>query len=336
MATAFGETGPTIAPWTPPPSRAVVDPRVRLDDPGVLVPQPHLVLPRDAELAGVVVGCAPRGRGSDRLPGNDRDGYRVRGWVAVELVRGSRAGGRRRHVRYLGHLAVRRHAADAGGVRGALGRSAAPAPRVPAAPGERPLGDRRAALVGVGFADPSSPQVAARRSLLLPTVTVVLVLVVIAAVWFVFEGGSGSFPKEAAGFRLVRSSTVDAYNPIGPPVFDRSNLRVVRIRDAIYVDARRSYEVRIVEDDLTSQFPHDVLLQASGVGIVTSPAFPEGRLGQVTAAMIDGVRYTCVRTKVATGCIWTEPSLTGWTMGDGGVRLDRLRKLAGAIHDAVA
>ena len=184
---------------------------------------------------------------------------------------------------------------------------------------------------------PPSPQVAApRRSLLLPTVTVVLALVVIAAVWFVFEGGSGSFPKEAAGFRLVRSSTVDAYNPIGPPVSDRSNLRVVRIRDAIYVDARRSYEVRIVEDDLTSQFPHDVLLQASGVGIVTSPAFPEGRLGDVTAAMIDGVRYTCVRTKVATGCIWTEPSLTGWTMGDGGVRLDRLRKLAGAIHDAVA
>jgi hypothetical protein len=173
-----------------------------------------------------------------------------------------------------------------------------------------------------------------RRRLLVPTVTIVVAAIVVAA-WFFHGRGPGSFPREIGAFHLVESRTADGYNPVGPPVSDRSNLRLVRFRDAIYVDARRSYTVRIIEDELTSQFPHDVLLLASGTGIVTSPAFPEGRLGRVTARTVDGVRYTCVRTKVVTACLWTEPFLTAWISGDGGVRLDHLRALSKAVHDAM-
>jgi hypothetical protein len=194
-------------------------------------------------------------------------------------------------------------------------------------------GTRPAWVSGVSI--PPPPEVAARRrSLLLPTVTIVVAIVVVAA-WFVFGRGPGSFPDRAAGFALVFSRTVDGGVPFGPPISSRNDLRVVRQRIAAYAADGRTFEVRIIEDRLTSEFPHKVLLRAAGIGIATSTAFPEGRLGEVIATTIEGVRYTCVHTRVAAGCIWTDDELSGWALGDGPKDVARLRALSRAVHDAM-
>jgi hypothetical protein len=51
--------------------------------------------------------------------------------------------------------------------------------------------------------------------------------------------------------------------------------------------------------------------------------------------MTEGVRYTCVHTPVAAGCIWTEGPLTGWALGDGPRDVGKLRELSRAVHDAM-
>lgn len=187
-------------------------------------------------------------------------------------------------------------------------------------------------------ASPISPASTAtpttRRSFLVPVVAILVAAVVVAA-WLFFGSGPGAFPERAAGFRLVFSRTVDAGLGFGPPVGSRSDLRVVRQRIAAYAFRGRTFEVRVIEDAHTSAFPHRVILLAAGMGITTSPAFPEGRLGTVTAETIQGVRYTCVHTPVAAGCIWTEGALTGWASGDGPRDVKRLRQLTRAVHDAM-
>jgi hypothetical protein len=178
---------------------------------------------------------------------------------------------------------------------------------------------------------PATP--APRRRLLLPTVTIVVAAAVVVA-WLTFGRGPGSFPERAAGFRLVFSRTLDAGHPIGPPVSSPDDLRIVRQRIAAYVADGRSFEVRIIEDGVTSQFPHRVLLRAAGIGLVASGS-QEVRLGRVTVESVDGVRYTCVDNTVGAGCIWTEGELTAWALGDGPRDIDRLRSLSRAVHDAV-
>ena len=173
-----------------------------------------------------------------------------------------------------------------------------------------------------------------RRSVLLPVVTIVGAAAIVGA-WFLWGRGLGSVPDEAAGFRLYRSWTVNGMPSIGPPVWTQEDLVVLRHQFAYYVDGARSAQVTILYDDHTSEFSHEVLLRAAGIGIVATEANPEGRLGDVSAKSIDGLRYTCVRTTVAMGCIWTEPSMTSWTLSNGGLSVDRIRTLAREIHDAV-
>jgi hypothetical protein len=85
-----------------------------------------------------------------------------------------------------------------------------------------------------------------------------------------------------------------------------------------------SFEVRIIEDGVTSQFPHRVLLRAAGIGLVATGS-QNVRLGKVTVETVDGVRYTCVDNTVGGGGIWTEGELTGWALGGGSRYADRLR-----------
>jgi len=181
---------------------------------------------------------------------------------------------------------------------------------------------------------PTTSTTPPRRSLLLPIVTIVVAAIVVAA-WLFLGRGPGSFPERAAGFRLIFSRTVDAGLGFGPPVGSSGDLRVVRQRIAVYTFRGKTFEVRVIEDARTSAFPHRVILLSAGMGITTSPAFPEGRLGTVTTETIHGVRYTCVHTRVAAGCIWTEGALTGWASGDGPRDVERLRQLARAVHDAM-
>ena len=162
-----------------------------------------------------------------------------------------------------------------------------------------------------------------------------LVAAVVVVAWFLFGRGPGSFPERAAGFRLVYSRTVDAGHPIGPPVSSPDDLRVVRQRIAAHVSDGRSFEVRIIEDGVTSQFPHRVLLRAAGIGLVSTGS-ARVRLGRVSVETLDGVRYTCVDNTVGAGCIWTEGELTGWALGDGPRDIGRLRSLSRAVHDAMS
>jgi hypothetical protein len=172
----------------------------------------------------------------------------------------------------------------------------------------------------------------ARRRPLVPAVTVLVAAAVVAS-WFWFGRVNRSFPDEAAGFRLRWSRTVVGGLPFGPPAAPSVDT-LAKQRLALYVDGADSLEVRLTEYDLT-RFTHNVLLKAALIGIETSPKFPKGHLGRTTSETIDGVAYTCVRTKVASGCLWTEEALTGWALGSGRTSIDRLRALARAIHDAV-
>ena len=182
---------------------------------------------------------------------------------------------------------------------------------------------------------PPPPPVATgpRRRLLVPIVSVVGAAVVVAA-WFLFGRGPGSFPERAAGFRLLFSRTLDAGHPIGPPVSDPDELRIVRQRLAGYAADGQTFEVRVIEDGHTSRYPHRTLLRAAGIGIVAADPQPI-RLGTVTTETIDGVRYTCVGTRVGGGCIWTDGDLTGLAIGGGSRYTERLRALARAVHDAM-
>jgi hypothetical protein len=171
-----------------------------------------------------------------------------------------------------------------------------------------------------------------RRSFLLPTVTILVAAAVVAS-WFWFGRLDRSFPEDAAGFRLLWSRTAVGGLPFGPPVAPSVDT-LAKQRLAEYVDGVDSLEVRLTEYDLT-RFTHKVLLKSAGIGIETSPKFPKGHLGRTTSETIDGVAYTCVRTTVASGCLWTEESLTGWALGSGRTSIDRLRALARAIHDEV-
>jgi hypothetical protein len=169
-----------------------------------------------------------------------------------------------------------------------------------------------------------------RPSLLLPFAIFLLAGTAAALILWIGQGG-GSFPDEAAGFRLARTMDVDAGMIFGPPVTqipDPTPEEIVH-RLAVYEDGDTSAEIRLFGVDL-ERWPHETLLVSAGVAVATDP-------DRITAEAVDGVTFTCARLRQrGAACVWTDGARTGWARSDGPISVDRLRDLATITHAAAA